>query len=136
MSDTMNQALKSGLELDAVCERYWNEINADGWSWVEMISGSAGNNKREREVGQMQADEIRAAMMAAIAPIVAERDEIAAAKASAEAKLEDVLQGQVDWARKWKLGKGDTDATFTTPSKWMARAEAAEAKLRTLSNPE
>lgn len=82
--NTLNPALKAGLELDAVCERYWNAMFPDGWSWVELITGTAGNNERVREVGRTQAEEIRAAMMAAIAPLVAERDELLAAAKMAE----------------------------------------------------
>lgn len=55
-----------------------------------------------------------------------------AGRVEAEVKLQHVLTSQVDWARSWKLGKGDTDETFTTPSKWMGRALAAEQKLATV----
>jgi hypothetical protein len=53
-------------ELDAACEAYWNDLFADGWSWREMIGGRAGNNTRERELGQHHALEIAHAIQCAI----------------------------------------------------------------------
>lgn len=44
--------------------------------------------------------------------------------------LASAERDRVDWARTWKLGKGESDETFTTPARWMARALDAEAKLR------